>query len=185
MEMTEPKVLKLPNLDKLRIIHYPNPTLKEVCAPIEDFTAELEELAEKMRLLVREAEGVGLAAPQVGIPIRLFVCNTTGGANADLTYVNPRVTESTGAEEKEEGCLSIPGVSITMRRTTYVVIEAFDTRGRPFQKTAADLEARIWQHEMDHLDGRLITDNMSTTDEIGNRRAVKQLEAEYAASRQR
>lgn len=185
MEMTEPRVLKPPDLDKLRIVHYPNPILKRICAPVEDFTAELEELAEKMLLLVREAEGVGLAAPQVGVPIRLFVCNTTGEAGADLVYVNPRFTEATGAEEKEEGCLSIPGVSVTMRRATHAAIEAFDTRGRPFQKTAAELEARIWQHEIDHLDGRLITDNMSTTDEIGNRRAVKQLEAEYATSRRK
>lgn len=185
MEMMGPKVLKLPNLEKLRIIHYPNPILKELCAPVEDFTSDLEELAEKMLLLVREAEGVGLAAPQVGIPIRLFVCNTTPDSGTSLTYVNPRFTESTGAEEKEEGCLSIPGVSVTMRRATFAAIEAFDTGGRPFHKTAGDLEARVWQHEMDHLDGCLITDNMSTTDEIGNRRAVKQLEADYADSRRR
>ncbi len=185
MEIMEPKVLKLPDLDKLRIVHYPNPVLKKMCTPVEAFTAELEELAEKMLLLVREAEGVGLAAPQVGVPIRLFVCNAIGEAGADLVYVNPRFTESTGAEEKEEGCLSIPGVSVTMRRATHAAIEAFDLRGTPFQKTAGDLEARVWQHEIDHLDGRLITDNMSTTDEIGNRRAVKQLEAEYAASRRR
>jgi peptide deformylase len=72
-----------------------------------------------------------------------------------------------------------------MRRARRAVIDAFDTDGRPFQKTATDLVARIWQHEADHLDGRMITDNMSTTDEIVNRRAIKQLEADFAASRGR
>ncbi len=181
----EPTVLKFPQLHKLRIVYYPDPVLKRACAPVEDFGADLRRLAERMLVVMREAKGVGLAAPQVGIPIRLFVCNVSGEADADLICVNPRFGELTAAEEGEEGCLSIPGVTVTMRRATQVAIEALDTDGKPFQKTAADLEARMWQHEIDHLDGRLITDNMSTTDQIGNRRAVKQLEAEYAASRRK
>lgn len=173
--------MRLPDPDNLRIVHYPNPVLKKVCTPVEGFGPELKALADKMLALMHEAEGAGLAGPQVGIPIRLFVCNPTDEPGNDLVCVNPRFIELTGAEEKEEGCLSIPDVSVTMRRATHAVMDAWDTDGKPFQRTGCDLEARIWQHEADHLEGRLLTDNMATTDEIANRRAVRQLEAEYAA----
>ena len=174
--------MRLPDPDKLRIVHYPDPVLKKVCAPVEGFGPELKALANKMLSLMHQAEGAGLAGPQVAIPIRLFVCNPTGEPGDDLVCVNPRFIQLTGAEEKEEGCLSIPGVSVTMRRATHAVMEAWDTDGRLFQRTGRDLEARIWQHEADHLEGRLLTDNMTTTDEIANRRAVRQLEADYAAA---
>lgn len=150
-----------------------------------EFGPDLKALAERMLELMHEGKGVGLAAPQVGVLIRLFVCNATGEPGDDLICVNPRLVELDGAEEKEEGCLSIPGVTVTMRRATDAVMEACDTDGNPCRKTGKDLVARIWQHETDHLDGRLITDNVSMTDEIANRRALKQLEADYAASRQR
>lgn len=169
--------------EKLRIVHYPDPVLKKVCAPVEEFGPQLKALADKMLTLMHEAEGVGLAASQVGVLLRLFVCNPTGEPGDDLICVNPRFIELTGADEKEEGCLCIPGVTVTIRRATNAVMEAHDIDGKPFQKTGKDLPVRIWQHEVDHLDGRLITDNMSTTDEIANRRALKQLMAEYKAAR--
>ena len=100
-----------------------------------------------------------------------------------MVFVNPRLTELTGAEEKEEGCLSFPGMTVAKRRATDAVIEAVDTDGRPFQKTGTSLIARIWQHECDHLDGQLIGDNMSATDQIANRRALAQFEADYKAAR--
>lgn len=181
----EPSAVKFPELEKLRIVYYPDPALKKVCAPVDEVGPDHKRLAQRMLALMREAKGVGLAAPQVGISVRLFVCNVSGEEGADLVCVNPRFGELTGAEESEEGCLSIPGVTVTMRRATHVEMEALDGDGKPFKKTAVDMEARIWQHEVDHIDGRLITDNMSITDQIGNRRAVKQLEAEYAAARRR
>ena len=177
--------MKLPDPDKLRIIYYPHPILKEVCAPVDQFGSELGAIANKMLELMGEGKGIGLAAPQVGLTIRLLVCNATGEPGNDLICVNPRFVELTGAAEGEEGCLSIPGVTVTMRRAAHAVMEAFDTDGNLFQRSGVDLEARVWQHEADHLDGRLITDNMSTTDAITNRRAVRQLEADYAASRRR
>ena len=177
--------MNLPNLDKLRIVLYPDPILKRVCKPVEEFGPDLKALADRMLALTREGEGAGLAAPQVGIPIRLFVCDVTGEPGDDLVCLNPRFIELTGAEEKEEGCLSIPGVSVMMRRATRAVIEALDLDGNPFQTTGTDLMAKAWQHEVDHLDGRLITDNMSTADEIANRYAVKQLKAQYASRRRK
>ena len=177
--------MKLPNLDRLRTVRYPDPILTRICRPVEEFGPDVKALAARMIVLMRQGEGAGLAAPQVGVPIQLFVCSLTGEPGDDLVYVNPRFTDLTGAEEKEEGCLSLPGVTVTMRRATRAVIEALDEDGRPFQKIGEGLAARVWQHEIDHLHGRLITDNMSTTDEISNRRAVQQLEADYASTARR
>ena len=172
----------LPDLNKLQIINYPNPLLKKVCAPVGEFGEGLQALVVRMFELMKEGKGVGLAAPQVGLLMRLFVCNHTGEPDDDFVCLNPRFAELSGAAEAEEGCLSIPGVNVTMRRATTAVIEALDVEGRPFTQTGVDLQARVWQHEADHLDGRLITDHMFTTDEITNRRALKQLKEEYAGS---
>ncbi|MCH9000987.1 MAG: peptide deformylase [Planctomycetes bacterium] len=175
----------LPDPQKLRIELYPNPVLKKVCKPIERFGDELQRFAEGMIELMLRAKGVGLSAPQVGVPIRLFVCNTTGEPGDSRIHVNPLFTELTGAAESEEGCLSLPGVDVTMRRATTAVMQTQDARGNKMEITATDLLARIWQHEADHLEGRLIVDNMSTTDEITNRKILKQLKADYAAARKR
>ena len=131
--------------------------------------------------LMRAAEGVGLAASQVGVSIRLFVCNATGDPKDDRIYVNPKLSDLTGVTEDPEGCLSIPRVSITMRRATGAVLKALDLEGKPLQENAEQTLARIWQHEADHLDGRLITDNMSSADQIANRRVLKELVADYDA----
>ena len=175
--------MKLPNPSRLRIVLYPDPILKKRAKAVGKFDAGIEALARQMLELMHEAKGLGLAAPQVGVGLRLFVCNPTGETGDDVICVNPRLTELSGGEEKEEGCLLIPGVTVTMRRATQVVMEAIDAVGKPFQATGADLRARVWQHEVDHLDGRLIIDNMSATDEIANRRAIKQLQDQYRPPR--
>ncbi len=171
--------MKLPNLKSLSIVCYPDPVLKQKCDPVEEFERGLHDLADRMIELMRQAQGVGLAAPQVGVPIRLFVFSLSEEPGSEQVCVNPTLSGLDSADEKEEGCLSIPGTLVTMRRASKAVMDAFDLTGRPFQRVGTDLEARVWQHEMDHLDGRLIIDNMSATDEIGNRRAIKQLVADY------
>jgi peptide deformylase len=181
MRYGEPTLMRLPDIDKLGIVHYPDPVLSKACAPVEAFGPDLEALADKMLRLMRQGEGVGLAAPQVGLLLRMFVCNATGEPGDDLVLVNPRFVGLSGAEEREEGCLSLPGVTVSRRRATHAVIEAVGTDGQPFQKTGEGLVARVWQHESDHLDGRVIADGMSATDEIRNRRALKQLRADYKA----
>jgi len=169
------------NTKDLRIVRYPDAVLKQVCAPVEAFGEDLEELARRMLELMRQGNGIGLAAPQVAVPLRLFVCNHTGEPGDDMVCVNPHFVELTGGAEAEEGCLSLPAVTVTMRRATRAVMEAFDARGKAFAVTGLDLQARVWQHEAAHLDGLLISDRMSTADEIANRRAIKQLKDEYAA----
>jgi len=172
-------------VDALNIVYFPDPVLKRVAEPVASFDVPVGALARRMLELMRRHEGVGLAAPQVGVGLRLFVCNATGEPGDDMVCVNPRFIELSGAEEQSEGCLSIPNVNVTMRRALKATIEAFDVQGHRFQQTAEGLPARVWQHEMDHLDGRLIIDAMSPTDELANRRAIKQLKDDYAARTKR
>ena len=100
-----------------------------------------------------------------------------------MAFVNPTFAEMSGSEEREEGCLSIPGVTVNVRRATEVTMKARDLQGRSVEVKGSELLARIWQHEVDHLDGRLIIDRMSTSDEIANRRAIKQLKDQYGKPR--
>jgi peptide deformylase len=163
----------------LRIVRYPDPLLKTPARPIEEFGPKIAELAARMLDLLPTLNGVGLAGPQVGVLLRIFVCNPTGNPDDAMICTNPRLTDLSGSEMREEGCLSIPEVSVHMRRATRAVLHAFDPEGRPFERTGIDLLARIWQHEIDHLDGKLITDHMSTADEIANRKALRKLREEY------
>ncbi len=171
----------MPGLDtsSLRIIHYPDPRLKKVCKPVEKFDAELAELAMRMIDLMHEDKGVGLAAPQVGVLLRLFVCNVTGEKGTELVVVNPELTDLEGDIVAEEGCLSIPEVTVDMRRAARCTLKAHGLNGEPFTLRGVELAARCWQHECDHLDGRLIIDHMSEADKIANRKSLKKLESEY------
>lgn len=167
----------------LRLIYYPAPILKKRAVEIERFGPLVRALAKRMFEVMGENKGLGLAAPQVGVGVRLFVCNVTGEPGDDLVFVNPHFTDLDDSEGNEEGCLSIPGATVTMRRATRAAIEAFDGNGKRFRMTGEDISSRVWQHEMDHINGRLIIDNMSATDEIANRRAIKQLKQEYTSVR--
>ncbi|MBU0719163.1 MAG: peptide deformylase, partial [Planctomycetes bacterium] len=175
--------MELPDPHHLHLVCYPAPLLHQRNLPVGDFGDELRSFAEGMLRFMVKAEGVGLAAPQIGAPIRLFVCNATGNPEDSLVFVNPQFVELDGGVEAEEGCLSVPGARVTMRRAARAVIEAQSLDGTSFRMTGHDLQARVWQHEMDHLDGRLIVDNMSAADEIANRRTVKQLKEDYQQAR--
>lgn len=162
-----------------RLVVYPDPRLRQKCAPVKKFDDRLAALAQRMIELMHENRGVGLAAPQVGFMGRLFVANPTGEPEDNGIYVNPELLELTGSVEAEEGCLSIPDVRVIVRRARQCRIRAFDLQGKPFEVDADDLLARIWQHESDHLDGRLIIDRMTTTDKIASKKQLAQLEADF------
>ena len=131
--------------------------------------------------LMREHKGVGLAAPQVGLNIRLFVINPTGTPEDDKVYVNPVLSDPAGEnEEKEEGCLSIPEIDVNIIRPTILNIQAQDVYGAAFQQADSGFVTRIWQHENDHLDGRLIIDRMTPVGKMTHRKQLKKLEDEYA-----
>src|SRR6059036_2270649 len=112
--------------DDLQIICYPDPRLKKISAAVSDFGQGLRDLASRMFVLMREARGVGLAAPQVGQNIRLFVMNPTGQEGDDRLFVNPALVDAEGDEEAEEGCLSLPGINIKVFRSKHIVVRAQD-----------------------------------------------------------
>lgn len=161
------------------IIHYPDPRLREKCAPVEAFDEPLAELAGRMLELMHEHRGVGLAGPQVGVCRRVFVCNPSGEPGDDRVYVNPELSDLVGSVEAEEGCLSIPEVRVIVRRARQCKLKARDLKGQPVEVGASDLIARIFQHETDHLNGRLIVDRMDATDKLVNKKQIAQLESDY------
>lgn len=166
-------------IQDLRIICYPDPRLRRKCQEVVTFDGELASVAERMLEIMREAKGVGLAAAQIGLDWRLFVSNHTGEPEDDLVVVNPSLDNLFGGQVGDEGCLSIPNVTLPVRRAEKCRLQAQNLHGEPFALEVEDLRARIWQHEVDHLAGRLIIDYMGPADQIVNRRALKELEAKF------
>ncbi len=166
------------DVDKLKIVSYPHPVLREKAQPIEAVNDEVRAVAERMIELMHEARGVGLAAPQVALPWRMFVANPTGESDDDRVYINPALTEpSRDTEMSEEGCLSLPGINAPIMRPIGITITATDLDGNTFTETSDQLPARVWQHENDHLNAVLIIDKMTPNDLRVNRKAIAALEA--------
>lgn len=162
---------------QLTIITYPHPGLRHRADPIDDVTDEVRTVAHRMIELMHEAEGVGLAAPQINIPWRLFVTNSRQDGDMDRVYVNPILRDPGGSFEiREEGCLSLPEIAGEVRRPSQITIDAIDLEGNPFSMTEEGYLARIWQHEFDHLNGVLIIDRFTPMAKRANRRIVKALE---------
>lgn len=164
------------NPETLEIVKYPAQVLRKVCQPVEDFDDSLRGVCERMFELMKASNGVGLAAPQVGLLRRLFVCNPTGEPDDEILLINPELVDLEGSAEGDEGCLSIPEVLVTVRRAERCTIRAQDLSGRAFERPGEGLVARVWQHENDHLDGKLILDYMDETSRLTNRRALRFLE---------
>lgn len=163
--------------EKLAIVLYPHAVLRERAKAIPEVNDEVKAVASKMIELMHQAPGVGLAAPQVGLPWRLFVANPTGEPGDDRVYINPELLDPNGGKSaRDEGCLSLPGITVEVARPSAITIRATGLDGLAFEESADDLLARIWQHEYDHLDGVLIIDNMSTMDRMANKRAIRELE---------
>ena len=150
-----------------------DPVLKSRATPVDRFDEGLRRQVERMGSLMSEAMGVGLAAPQLGLSQRLLVYQV--GHEAPLVaLVNPEVEwRSDEQEEMEEGCLSIPGVAVDVGRPVHVLVRAQDEHGEPRTVEASGLEARVIQHEIDHLDGVLILDRASKEDRREALRALR------------
>ena len=165
--------------DNLSIIHWPDPRLKQPSKPVERFDDKLRLLGTRMLELMRQAKGVGLAAPQVGVNVRLFVMNPTGQELDDRVYVNPVLSEGDGLEEQDEGCLSLPGLTVAVERLRTLRLTAKTVEGNPVDEVQTGYLARIWQHELDHLNGTLLTDRMGPVARLANRRLLKKLQDEF------
>ncbi len=151
-----------------------DPVLREQCHDVTQFDGRLRRLAEAMLDVMDEAEGIGLAASQVGVLKRLFVWRHPD-TGEPLAFVNPLIIErSNEVQTGSEGCLSVPGFSVEVPRSERVVVEARDLHGNPLEYEATALLARIMQHEIDHLDGVLILDRTSAEE---RRRVLKERRA--------
>jgi peptide deformylase len=165
------------NAADLRIITYPAAILRQRAEPVPEITPEVRAVVARMIELMQQEKGIGLAAPQVGLPWRLFVTDVAeeGGVRV---YVNPELTLLPGGRDRrEEGCLSIPGVHVEIERPLEGVLIARNLEGEPLERAANGFVARVWQHEFDHLNGVLILDRMSPLDRLANRKTLKELEA--------
>ncbi len=173
---------------QLHIVEFPDPVLRVRGEDVGEVDAEIRSVAERMVELMDQAEGIGLAAPQVGLSWRLFVTRVPELAPDDDSpidratipieiFINPVLDSPQGpVEQFNEGCLSIPGIRGDVLRPKSITIEALDIEGRPFSRTASGLIARCWQHEFDHLEGVLILDRFTQMSRLRNRAAIRALE---------
>lgn len=162
----------------LRIVLYPDPILRQKAEPVERIDDEVRAVITRMIELMREADGAGLAAPQVGLPWRLFLTRAAEGSEDIEVFINPSLrVDDTESSVREEGCLSLPTIYVDIRRSRGITITAQDVDGKTFTRSDDAFVARVWQHEIDHLDGTLIIDRMSPIDRLAKRRAIKDLEA--------
>ena len=168
--------------EDLTVIEYPDPRLRKPSKAIEKIDEATQALAKRMLELMRQHRGVGLAAPQVGLNLRLFVMNPTPDPANDRVYINPELVEAEGSEEDEEGCLSLPGITARIVRDKTLRIRAKDLAGNDIDQKASGYEARVWQHEFDHLNGTLIIDRMGTVAKMGAKKQLKELEEKYASA---
>ncbi|WP_029913540.1 peptide deformylase [Pelobacter seleniigenes] len=146
-----------------KIVHYPEPLLKQKSAPVTEFNDELKQLADDMAETMYAAPGVGLAAPQVGVLQRLIVldCSPKDAENDLIIAVNPEVISGSGDSLEEEGCLSVPGYYASVKRYSEVTMRYQDTDGNVHERQADGLLAIGIQHEIDHLEGILFVDRLS------------------------
>ncbi len=158
---------------KLTILEYPDPRLRKKALAVEAVDASVRALIDDMLETMYAAPGIGLAANQVNVQKRVIVIDLSEEKNAPLCLVNPEIVSSSGTEEMDEGCLSVPGVFEKVSRAEKVRVKALDRDGAPFEMDAEGLLAVCIQHEIDHLEGKLFVDYLSP---LKRMRAKKKLE---------
>jgi peptide deformylase len=172
----------------MKIVHYPHPALRHPGKPVTTIDKELRLQIGQMMDCMYEAKGLGLAAPQVALPFQLLVMNVTGDPlqkDREEIYLNPVIVERKGTMDGEEGCLSFPGLFQKVRRTKTIKIHAYDLKGKLVEIAASELEARAWQHEIDHLNGVLFIDKMGLLAKIASRGSLKSFEYDFKRAQER
>jgi peptide deformylase len=144
------------------ILRYGDEVLHRAAEPVDSVTGETQRLVDDMIDTMYAAPGIGLAAPQIGAPLRIFVIDLSVGREADglMVMINPVFVERDGMQLEEEGCLSVPDFNATVVRPSRVVVKGLDRSGVEYQREGTGLLARAFQHEMDHLDGTLFVDRL-------------------------
>ncbi|MBI4564338.1 MAG: peptide deformylase [Planctomycetes bacterium] len=166
----------------LRLLYYPDPRLQQRAEPIAGIGSDLRDLVPQMFAVMYRHRGIGLAAPQVGISTRLIVANLTGDPEKkedEQVFINPEILQKSGVMNEEEGCLSLPGLSAKIRRAARVRVRYRDLAGEDQQRECEGLWAKLFQHEIDHLDGILMTDKMTAADLKQWAPLLKELEEDF------
>ncbi len=157
----------------LTILHFPDDRLRTVAKPVEQVDDTLRALIDNMFETMYDAPGIGLAATQVNVHKRLIVIDVSEEKNEPLVLINPEILEKEGEEEMDEGCLSVPGIYEKVQRADRIKVRALDRNGESFELETDGLLAVCIQHEIDHLDGKLFVDYLST---LKRQRIRKKLE---------
>jgi peptide deformylase len=171
----------------LQVLKYPHPTLLRPAKPLKRVDAELRTIIAEMFDTMYEHKGIGLAAPQVGLPYRLFVVNESGDSrekDQEFVFINPVLSKPKGSEESEEGCLSLPKLYAPVRRPASIHVTAYNLQGQAATWAAEGLFARVVQHENDHLDGVMFIDRISQTALIDIRGELDEFRDEFERKRE-
>jgi len=167
------------NPESCQLTRYPAPVLAGAAEPVAEIDDNIRRLAEKMIDIMLDNKGLGLAGPQAGVPLRIFVVSLDGTKENAKVYINPTITPGAQLEPMQEGCLSLPGIFTKVRRYKQCSIKATGLDGREFTEQAEDLLARVFQHECDHLNGVLIINRIGELAKIAFRARLKELKKIY------
>jgi peptide deformylase len=177
----------------MKIVLYPHPSLRHKAVPISGISKQTETYAREMLDLMYEGKGLGLAGPQVALPYQIFVSNLNTDERelpaaervSERVYINPVIMDRKGSVEGEEGCLSFPGLYAKVRRAKTVTFQAYSLKGELVEATVSELEARVWQHEVDHLRGELFIDKVGALAKISCRGSISKFERDFRRAQER
>jgi peptide deformylase len=172
---------------KLRLVYYPDPILRNPSAPVKEVSKDLREAIPQMFEIMYGHRGIGLAGPQAGLAQRIVVANLFGDPKKkeeEKVFINPEILDKGGVMTEEEGCLSLPGLSAKIRRSAWVKVRYRDLDGQAWEIQVEGLWAKLFQHEVDHIDGLLMVDKMSAADLKQWRPLLQELEDDHAAKRE-
>ena len=170
----------------LQIVHYPHPTLRHKAKPVRRVDAELVRMVREMFSLMYAHNGIGLAANQVDLPLRLFIVNLSAKPDEgeEFVFINPVLSKPKGNEESEEGCLSFPELFGLVTRPKLITVQAYNLRGEEVRMSLSGMLARVVQHEYDHLDGTVFVDRMTPTVRAKAQPALDEFDLSLRALRQ-
>jgi peptide deformylase len=163
------------DIDNCKITHFPKAVLAQKAAPVREINEDIRRFIEKMTDIMIEKKGIGLAAPQAGVGLRLFIISLDGTRENVRVYINPTVTPKGKLIGHDEGCLSVPNIYTKIKRYEMATVTATDLDGSEFTEDADGLYARALQHEYDHIEGITIADKMGSAARIAHRRQLKKL----------
>ncbi|MBV8880172.1 MAG: peptide deformylase [Planctomycetaceae bacterium] len=170
----------------MELVYYPDPRLRDVSKKIGAIDAQIAEAVPQMFDIMYKARGIGLAGPQAGLGRRVIVANLSGDArkkDEEQVFINPEILGRAGELREEEGCLSLPGMAAQIQRAERVLVRYQDLQGKTVEREAEMLESRLFQHEIDHLDGILIVDKMTPADRKQWAALLKEMEEDFKANR--